>query len=396
MKILLLLILLPVGKCFADAYTSPTTTLTDGGTQFELFTEYLKSKSYITENGEGFSFNGNDNYQQLDMGLNINYGLTSQFEALVGIRGRYITSLFTVSDEEYALSRTGLESGLIGFKYSFKEDDGVQYAIEGSYRQAFYTNNLYRGGEPSEISLGDDTRELTAGVSMSIHTKSKNYLTARVLYRDPSSNLSTEIFSELDYNIVWKGFAMGLGVENVYSLRNDEYSSDQNNKPEISTGPSFLYNSINRQWTAPYFKTSLALGKTWRAEFQYSSVYTGNSTDIRDTMLFQLVRRNEKKVNSFNVIDNSFKQYTIEGVVTKVASSRKTFMIDRGLEKGIKDGMRVDFYHFDYVGGNALIATGVAVKVGATKSLIKLKKRYGKKRVEVGTVARSGILLTSD
>jgi hypothetical protein len=396
MKFLLILLLLPIGKCFASSYISPTRTLTDGGTQFDFFTKYFKSKSYINENGEGFSFIGNENYQQLDMGLNLNYGITNQFEILVGVRGRYITALTTVANEEYALSRAGLESGIVGFKYSFKEDDGVQYALEGSYRQALYSNTLYTSGEPTDIALGDDSRELSAGFSMGIETKSKNALAARVLYRDPSKNLSTEIFSEVEYNLVWESFSMGLGVENVYSLQNDEFSNNPESKPQVSRGPSYMHNSVNRQWTAPYLKSALALGKTWRVEFQYSTVYTGNSTDKRDMMLFNLVRRNDKKVNSFKVIDNSFKQYTIEGVVTKVATSRKTFMIDRGLERGLKTGMRVDFYHFDYVGGNALIATGVAVKVGGTKSLIKLNKRYSKKRVEVGTVVRAGILVSSD
>lgn len=388
----LLIFLLPIESTLGYTFISPTQTLTKSGTEIKLHSKYFKSQSYVNELGEGFSFNGNDSYEQMDMAVEVRHGLTSQFEAMAGIRGRYITSLVTVNNEEHALSRTGVDSGVVGFKYSFKEEDGIQYAMEGSYRQSFFSNSEYTGGEPIEIALGDDSREITAGFSVNLKTDSSNHLSTIVLYRDPSKYLSTEIFSQIEFNLVWKYLSLGIGVENVYSLETDEYSNDQQNKPQVSTGPSYYFNSINRQWTAPFFKSSLAIGKSWRGEFQFTSVRTGNSTDIRDELLFSLIKRTDKKIDSYKVVDNSFKQYTVDGVVSKVATSRKTVMIDRGLERGVKKGMRVDFFDFNYVGGNTLIATGSVVRVGASKALVMISKRYSKKRVEVGTVARTGLL----
>ena len=398
MKLLILLPLFFVNSAIAEntAYVSPTRTLSKGGTEFNFFTEYFQTTSVVTQEGEAFALAGNNNYQQADFGLNIKYGLTEQFEAIGGIRGRSISALVTVSDEEYALTNTGLESGYIGFKYAFVEEEGVQFAIEGTYSEPFYTNPEYNGGAPDSIVLGDAGNELSAGLSAMLKTKSLNAMTARVLYREPAKQQSSEVFSEIDFNIVWPSFYMGLGVENVYSLQNDIYSNDQANKPQVSTGPSYLYNSINRSWTAPFFHSAIRLGETWRLAFKYTAVTTGNSTDLGNRISFSLVKRNDKKINSFRVVDQAFKQYSIEGTVSKISKSRKAFMIDRGLAQGLKKGMRVDFFYFDFLGGNELIATGVAIKVGASKSMVQLKKRYTKKRIEVGTVARSGLIVNSE
>ncbi|MCO4754685.1 MAG: hypothetical protein KC478_09380 [Bacteriovoracaceae bacterium] len=67
-------------------------------------------------------------------------------------------------------------------------------------------------------------------------------------------------------------------------------------------------------------------------------------------------------------------------------------IIDAGLREGLEKGSKIDFYHFDYLGGNELIASGYIVKLGATKSMVKITKRYSKKRVEDGTLARGGLI----
>ena len=392
MKLLLFFILGISNLSYSESFISPARTLFKGSSQYDFYTDYSKTKSYVSENGEATSLIGNTKYELLDFGATFSYGVTKQLEAYGGAMGRYITGLGLVSNEEYSLTRVGLHSLIGGFKYSFKEEDGMQYAIEASYRQAMFSNSKYSGGEPTELALGDDSREIMAGVNVALKTESDNYFTLRAFYRDPSRNLSTEIFSEVDYNIVWSMFLLGIGVENVYSLSNDQFSNNQNLKPQISSGPTLRFNSINRQWTAPYIKSNLAIGKSWRLEFRYTTVLTGNSTDIRDHISFNLIKRKEKSKNIFKVLDNTFKQYRVEALVTKVSKSRKTVMIDKGLADNLKEGMRVDFYHFDYVGGNNLIAYGVALKVGASKSLVKIKKRYSKKRVEEGTVARAGVI----
>ena len=52
--------------------------------------------------------------------------------------------------------------------------------------------------------------------------------------------------------------------------------------------------------------------------------------------------------------------------------------------------MQVDFYYFDYVGGNELIARGVVIKTQVSKAVVQINKRYGRRRVQEGTVIRAG------
>jgi hypothetical protein len=94
----------------------------------------------------------------------------------------------------------------------------------------------------------------------------------------------------------------------------------------------------------------------------------------------------------FSRRDSQFKEYTIEGTISKISKNRSACVVDQGLASGLKEGMSVDFYHFDYVDGNMLIAKGFVIKAGASKSMIKITKRYSKKRLEEGTVMRAGMI----
>ena len=76
--------------------------------------------------------------------------------------------------------------------------------------------------------------------------------------------------------------------------------------------------------------------------------------------------------------------------MTKVSKSRKLAIVNKGEMDDLKVGMRVDFYYFDYVGGNELIARGVVIKSQVSKAVVQIKKRYGRRRVQEGTVIRAG------
>jgi len=191
--------------------------------------------------------------------------------------------------------------------------------------------------------------------------------------------------------LAWQYVTFAVGMENVYSLETDSYSSDPENKPQVYNGVSEMYNSINRSWSAPYVKSHIALGQFWRIEGRYTQVMTGNSTDIGPRISIHLIKRTET-VKEFAKRDSQFKEYTIEGTVSKISKNRSACVVDKGLADGLKEGMGVDFYHFDYVDGNQLVAHGVVVKSGASKAMVKIKKRYSKKRVEEGTVMRSGLI----
>ena len=64
-------------------------------------------------------------------------------------------------------------------------------------------------------------------------------------------------------------------------------------------------------------------------------------------------------------------------------------MIDKGLSEDIQKGMKIDFYEFDYVGGNILLASGIVLQAKADTSVVKITKTYNtKKELKEGVVAR--------
>ena len=220
---------------------------------------------------------------------------------------------------------------------------------------------------------------------MTLFTEANNFFSGKVLYRNPAPELSSEIYAKAEYLLGFNNFAFGIGIENVSSLNQDPYTDDPENKEQYYFGATNLYNSINRAWTAPYLRL-VTIGQKWRVGFNYFKVNSGVSTDLGDRFSVSIVRRSDKD-NTFTKINNRFKQYSIEGVVTKVSQKQNAVVVDKGAVDGVKKGMRVDFYLSNFLESNELIASGVVVKTIASKSIISLRKRYSKKRVEDGSLA---------
>lgn len=394
MKYLLSLILIIPASAFANySYIPKARTLVEGGSEIGVGVSYFQTTSIITDTGEGASLGNGLSYRHLDVDFSGKYGFTSQLEGNVGLRGRLIQATDNFQDEDVSYNQSGAESFKVGFKFSFEEQAKMKYALEGWYRSALFEAKKFSSltEAPSDVSLGDDNRELAFGLLTYVRTEANNFANARVYYRDPGQHLSTEIFSEVEYAMMWEYLTFAVGVENVYSLENDEYTNDPENKPIIYSGPTNQFNSVNRAWTAPYAHMNLSFGGAWRLEGRYTQVITGNSTDLGPRISAHFIRRSEK-ASEYSKRDASFKEYQIEGLVTKVSSSRNACIIDKGLSDGITKGMKIDFYFFDYIDGNTLIAKGNVLKVKAGQSLVQIQERYTRKRVEAGIVARAGLI----
>lgn len=375
-----------------NSYVEKSRTLNDGGTELELSVDYFAPVSVVSESGEGSSLTADNNVKHTNADLIYRYGLSSDFQISAGLRARNVQTNFIYSDDgnQYSINKSGLENFNLGFRWGSGYEGSSQYAIEGYYAQKMFTNTeLTDETFLTDSSLGDDTREYAIGFAYTIKTSSDNLYEARVHYRSPAEYLSTEVFSEVQLTLRWERFALYGGVENVYSLDSSPYANEPLTKPEFRTDPSELYNSIDRAWTAPYLGAAIALGPKWRIETRYTQVYTGNSTDIGPRILVSLAKRSEDK-KEFKKQDERFKEYRLEGSVTKVSKSRKLAIVNKGEMDDLKVGMRVDFYYFDYVGGNELIARGVVIKSQVSKAVVQIKKRYGRRRVQEGTVIRAG------
>ena len=218
-------------------------------------------------------------------------------------------------------------------------------------------------------------------------SQSNNFLSGRAGYRSPGTDLSTEIYWQVEGALAWKYVALIAGVNGIYSLKDSPFEDDRENLPNFNTGSTALYNSINREMIAPYAGINFALGKDWRVEFRGSQVVSGRSTDLGTAFGVSLIRRVEDKKGSKP--DKVFKEYDFEASITKVSPKKGYVVIDKGLSEDIQKGMKIDFYEFDYVGGNILLARGTVIRTKADSSIVKVTHLYNtKKELKEGVVAR--------
>ena len=67
-------------------------------------------------------------------------------------------------------------------------------------------------------------------------------------------------------------------------------------------------------------------------------------------------------------------------------------VVDKGLADDIVKGMRIDFFEFDYIGGNVLVASGVVIKINAETSIVKVTNRFNmSKDLKEGLVGRASL-----
>jgi hypothetical protein len=389
-----------IGQVSLHAQTSYlpfASTLNEGGTEFSFSTEYFSTASIADYDSQVTDLTDGLSHQRLDFDIYGKYGFTSQLEGQLGVRGRYIQSAFTgdfgSGVEEIKLTKTGAESTVVGLKYSFKEVERTKYSLEGWYRHSMHSSDIFVDGtEPEEVILGDDSREYAVGIDFYFKTKDNNVFDFQVFYRSPGEDLSKEIFSKVQFGFIWEYASLYAGVENVYSLDGDPYTDNPNSKPVLFQQPSNQYNSINRQWTAPYLGMGFALGTKWRMKLQYTQVTTGRSTDLGPRVFLGLSRRSNPNDKTYQKRDSKFKQYRVDGVVTKLSKSKKVVVVDKGIQDGLKRGMKVDFYYFNFIGGNELIGSGIVVKAKLSESLVQVTKKFSRRRVKEGTVMRAGEL----
>jgi len=374
------------------SYISNTQTLNKDGSEFYFDIDFFQPTKHVDVDGEVVALAESEDYQQLNVNLNYTYGFTNRLQASLLSRFRYNASTETVGTDTTTLVNSGAESVGVSFKYAWPKPEGMQYALVASYRESLYQNDTYTTGSlREEIVLGEGGTDVSLGLNMAYYTKSKNFLEASFLFRNPGTDISSEVVTDLNYAMVWGGGALSLGLEYVYSLEQDAYTDDPENKPQVSNGSTYLYNGVNRSWMAPHVGFNFAVGTMWRVELKAKTFSTGVSTDLGNMYSIAFVRRKSDS-KSFLQKDAAFKEYKVEGTVSKVTKNRSAVVVDKGVGAGLNKGMKVDFYHFDFVGGNELIASGFVVKSGMSKSIIKITKRYSKKRVEVGAVARAGLI----
>jgi hypothetical protein len=372
-------------------YVPKSQTLYDEGNEFNIKFDYFQSIKNIDSDGNLVEFSDGESYYRADLDMSFAYGLSNDFQIKVGGIFRANSSAQRVADELYTFSNSGAKSTYLQFLYRLPKEDNTEYTIEANYENSLFTNTESQNVTPEELILGDDGTSVSIGLNITHYFKNQNFITARGLYRNPSESLSSEWFTQVEGALMWNKVSLIAGLEYVSSLEQDAYASDPTSKPRYDTGNTNLYNSINRSWTAPYIGVNIALWGLWRFEFLTKPRVAGSSTDVGNNYIFTLARRNAENKN-MELKYSAFKEYTVEASVIKISKSRDSVVIDAGVIAGLEKGSKIDFYFFDYVDGNKLIASGYVVKAGASKSMVKITKKFDKKRVDENTLARGGLL----
>lgn len=382
-------LLIPIYAAFMScalaqtSYVAPTKILSKKGYEFGLSGDVFNSSKKVDKDRGNIDFGDGESFSRTQGTVSGFYGLTHNFQIGGGVRFRQNSS--TVSNETD--TSTGVESTFLNLIFAFKPVGRFQYTLEGLYRYRPYSNAEGDGTTPAALILGDQGNEYSGGLGLTYSSPRSNFLTGRVGVRRPGSEIASEIYWQVEGALAWKYLALIAGVDGISSMNNDPYETDEANRPRYNTGSTFLYNGSNRELIAPYLGMNLALGKTWRVELRGSQVVSGRSTDLGTSFGASLIRRVEDKASER--ADRAFKEYDFEAGVTKVSPKKGFVEIDKGLSSDIQKGMKIDFYEFDYVGGNLLLARGVVIQVKADTSIVKITQVYNtKKELKEGIIGR--------
>lgn len=373
------------------SYVPSTQLLHKKGYQLHLGGDYFSTSKRIDSEGTKTELPEGESFNRYQVELGGLYGATDNLQFGLGARFRQNqTTFFNDQGDEVRAAGAGLQSTYVTGQFAFDPVGQMQYTLDGIFRYTPYTNEVFSSDKEEQLILGDDGNEYSVGIGATYAFKSNNFLTTRVGYRRPGQDLSDEIYWQAEGALVWKYLALIAGVDGVSSLKKDPYEEDPQNKPVFNTGSTALYNSINREWIAPYVGLNVALGDLWRVELRGSQVVSGNSTDLGTSFGIQLVRRVDQKPQ--RTVDARFKSYDLEANITKVSPKKGYVVVDKGLADDVNKGMVFDFFEYDYVGGNVLIARGTVIQVKSDTAIVKITARFNrKKQIKEGLIGRSSI-----
>jgi hypothetical protein len=394
---LILILFLSISSVLAQdsqpSYIPVTKLLKSKGYQLGIYGESFSTSKRIDSEGAKQELGDEESFGRMQSEVAGFYGATNSLQFGAGFRFRKNqATFFDEGGESVTGSSTGLQSTFFSMMYAFNQVDKMQYTLEGLFRYTPYTNEEFNPStdDPKVLVLGDTGNEMSAGLGMTYMGKNQKFFTLRAGYRRPGADLSNEIYWSAEGAMAWRNVALVAGVDGVSSLKDDPYNGSSVDRPDLNSGKTNLYNSINREWITPYAGINFAFAKTWRLELRGSQVVSGNSTDLGSAFGINLIRRVDK--SQTRIIDSKFKTYDLEASITKVSPKKEYVVIDKGLADDFYKGMKIDFFEFDYVGGNILVASGVVVQTKSDSCIVKITQHYNtSKEIKEGLIGRTSL-----
>lgn len=385
MRFILFLLFISSTVWSQTSYVPSTRLLRSKGYEIYAGGDYFRTSKTIPPEGKAVSLGKGESYQRTQFEVGGRYGLAPNFQVHLG--GRFRQNQSTIVDptteEKFSGSTSGLQSIITQFSFGFKPVRNMSYSLEAFYRYVPYSYTPITdltNFNNNDIILGDVGSEYGAGANATMAIGNDNFLTVRGGYRQPGEYLSSEVYWQAEAASAWKTFALVAGVDGVTSL-----GGGDKDRPLYNTGRTNLYHGFEREWIAPYLGVNVALGDTWRVELRGSQVVSGKSTDLGTAFGIQLIRRVE--ASRKKLLDNRFKSYDVEVTISKVSPKQGYVVVDKGMTSDIEKGMVFDFYEFDYMGGNVLVAQGTVIQTKSETAIVKITHHY-KKEIKTGLVGR--------
>lgn len=375
------------------SYEPLSFVLKDKNYQFKLSESFFQTTGYFDNGRTAQALPSGASFNRLDSDLLFRKNITKTLEWGTFAKFRSQTSAITATNGTvFNTSKMGVESVGLMVKHSLPPIERTRYSIEAGGKMVTYQNPGFNiADQYGNLVLGDDVHELFFGGSVSYESSGKNYLNAKIHYNYPVSKLSQEFKYQFEGALSWQKLALLGGVQGIYTLGTDDYGENPNTKPRQYTGATHLYNSVNREFMAPYIGMNWGFNERWRMETKVASLMMGQSYDKGNEVTLNLIY-NSNLVNSevAKKHDGKFKTYHIEASVVKISPRGKYLRIDKGLTHDIEKGMKADLFEFDYLGGNKLLASGVVMEVGADSSVVKILSVYQNVEIKVGHLVRLG------
>jgi hypothetical protein len=392
--ILLLLLMASSNLRAGSVYRSFGRTINEKEYEIVWKNTYSQTRNRWDVNGKGVTLEQGESYVVLDTEFSFFYSFIQDLQFETGVRARRVNSRRWDGNETQSVSNSAIESGYVSSMFSFKPVGNTLFSIEGTYRQFTYHNPTFRAATPDEfVVMGDGGRSIQFGTSLSYYHSNDWISSFKVIYRNPSTDLSNEVNIFYEGASLMKGSGLYWGVDYLHSLKQDEYDTSipyttaTNNKPEIGRGAGYRYNSVNREWFKVYAGVNFNMSAKTHLRVASSYAINGKSTDQDWTTSLSLVI-SPVSTTLRQKRDKVFKEYTVEADIIKVSGSGKFIVINAGLEDGVRKGMVFDIFDFDFEGGNQLLAKAKAYRVNASESILVLTDKFRRIRINKKHVAR--------
>ena len=359
-------------------------TIREKELRIDLSGSYFYKTATFDVDGNVVNMDPDEKFSMINMDLFLQYGFAPDFEMFGGGRFRLLDSV----TDEVQLTNTNIESYHIGAKWHFSKAMGTLFSLIGDIRNTAYTNNIYTSGSApnNNIILGDDGMWIKGGVLFSTSLVSGHFVEGSILYQLPPEHLSDELVYDIHY--LYKGTmaSLLLGVDGVISLGNDPFNESLSSRPQMSTGVTNLFNSINRSWMRPKIEFGI-WGNSWGTRLFASRIFSGSSTDEGWSVGAGLTWIGSG-IDSTNSLDREFKEYRDSATVSKISPRSNFVKINKGISSDLERAMSVDIYQSDFFGGNILIASGVIFSVDSDSAVIKVNKVHRNIPIKKGFVVR--------